>query len=133
LKHTQPRSQTRTFWSLGPISATEQLGFLRGLTGVERQGAERVRGVETTRYAGPIDLTRVPGTERAIYRYGTSRAALVAWVDGQGRVVRFRIDVDADRLVGSSVRGVVSTTFDLLEFGVPVEATAPANATEYGF
>lgn len=133
LWHTTPRMNVRTFWPLGGLDAGEMLGFLRGATDVERGGTEDVRGTETRRYTGTLDLALVPGSDDAIYRFGTSRAAFTAWVDGQGRVARFTLDVDADRLVGSSGRGTLTTTFDLVEFGVPVEVAAPAKSTEYAF
>ena len=96
----------------------------------ERVGAEDVRGVETPRYRGTIDLEKVveqaPAGTREAYRRlvglsGTSTIPAEAWIDGEGRVRRMRYE---QPLPGQK-DALTTTTVELYDFGAEVDAEPP--------
>jgi hypothetical protein len=119
----------------GGADPSSGLDYLEGVADTVREtGRERVGGVETTRYALTVDLdslvTRASDGIAAIdpllaARYRALAAAVdagagdgAAWIDDDGRVRRLRFTFEFG--------GVASTTtFELSDFGVPVDVAAP--------
>jgi hypothetical protein len=111
---------------------SKSLEFLRAAdTDFREVGAEQVRGVETTHYAGTVDLERLaedsPANVRKSYRRvielsGQTHVPVDVWIDDQGQTRRLRYEQKmAD---GSSME----LTQEFYDFGADVTvAPPPAN------
>jgi hypothetical protein len=100
-----------------------------------RVGEEEVRGVATTRYAVTLDLDRYAttlgvqarGMMQQLEIGGRVRAAM--WADAQDRLrrlrTRFGTTVHPMDGTGTTSRSVTDLTFELFDFGVPVQVTPP--------
>ncbi|MGW0190049.1 LppX_LprAFG lipoprotein [Streptomyces sp. NPDC003362] len=125
-----PRNEAEAHYALrAPLNDPEhvlrQISAMRQTT---EEGEETVRGVRTTHYRGTIDhdtLTlRMAGdvrakTDQARDMLGSDLPVFAdAWVDGQGRLVRVRMDLNM-----SGTR--VTVTMGLSDFGKPVKVTVP--------
>jgi len=117
---------------------TAVLSYLGGVTGaVEDLGEETVRGDTTTHYRATLDLDRAgakAGAEqredirRIVRELGTSRLPTEAWIDEEGRLRRLRYTLDLSQLdTGGEepAQGTVTASFELYQFGRPVEVTEP--------
>jgi len=113
---------------------------LRGVTGdAEKVGTEAVRDVETVHYRATVDLDKAAAASPAGVRddlrevarqLGTSKLAVEAWLDADGRVRRLRYTVDLARLdenapAKGAGRGTVVATLDLFDFGTDVAVAPP--------
>lgn len=116
----------------------ELLELLQGLTGdVATMGTETLRGVETTHYRAVLDPSSVaksvPGADREdlraladqlVAQSGISEVPLDIWVDANGLVRKFLLDVSATQ-PGDSEASRAKLTFELWDFGEEVEIELP--------
>ncbi len=133
----------------GSNNPEDMLATLQGVTDDLREvGTETIDGVETTHYAGTLDLQKameqVPESERAELEqsYGALQAQLGGftlpfdvWVDGDGLVRRVEFTFDFSNLgaglapSGTPIPGMqdfkMVMTMDLYDYGVPVDIQIP--------
>ena len=121
--------------SYGGTDPRQSLDALTGLTDLRKDGRETVRGIETTRYRGTLDVRKAleslpeqpggtrPLAEQALRAAGVGEIPTEVWVDGDGWVRRLRETV-APRLGGISVPA--STELEFFAFGEPVRVEVPA-------
>jgi hypothetical protein len=115
---------------LSQLDPSGAVGVIRGLTSVTRVGAATVRGAATTQYRVRIDLQKAvadsadlsPLVQQAVRNLGTGVIPAQAWVDHQGRLRRFALQVTP--VIGST-RQHVNESFDFFNLGLPVSVTAP--------
>lgn len=98
----------------------QQLGYLKAISDTTREvGPERIEGVDTTHYAGAVDLDQVPGaddpsTRPAIDRLkaqlGSPLLPVDVWVDGDGRLRRVGQTVTVPTRPGEPAGAPASTT-----------------------
>lgn len=113
---------------------------LRGATGdAAKVGTETVRGTATTHYRTTVDLDKAAAASPAAVRddlaevarqLGTSKLAMEAWLDVEGRIRRLQYtidlaDLDEDAPAKRTGTGKVVATLELYEFGVEVAAEPP--------
>jgi hypothetical protein len=108
---------------------TKSLELLRAAqTDFREVGTEKVRNVDTTHYAGTVDLARLaenaPATVRETYRRvielsGQSRVPVDVWIDDQGRTRRMRYEQKMRD--GSSME----LTQEYYDFGADVRVAPP--------
>lgn len=123
----------------GSAEPTAWLQALQGLTDVEEVGHAEVRGVETTRYRGELDVedavagasgTAAQVLEASLRATDAERIPFEADLDGEGRLVRLvhQIDVPAGPATGG--REVTSRgTLELYDFGTEVDVAVPPPAS----
>ncbi len=117
---------------------------LRGATGdATKIGTEAVRGTDTTHYKTTVDLDRAAAASPSSVRddlaevarqLGTSKLAVEAWLDADGRIRRLQYtidlaDLDEDAPAKRTGEGMVVARLELYEFGVEV-AVAPPSADQ---
>ncbi len=127
--------------ALDQSDLTGSLDALRGVSGdVEEVGHEKVRGADTTHYRAEIDpekaLDEVPEAQReqaakALEKLGGASLPVDVWIDGDGRTRKLSMTVDSDRLGVDAPGGPAkaTVTYELYDFGVEVDATAPPAET----
>lgn len=111
---------------------SQLLDYLRATSSeIEEVGEEDVRGAPTTHYRARIDLDKVPeqapedaraavraSVDVLKQRLGSSTLPVDVWLDGEGRVRRFRQAILAE---GSDVE----LTIELFDFGTDVDVAPP--------
>jgi hypothetical protein len=111
---------------------SQLLDYLRATSSeIEDVGEEDVRGEPTTHYRARIDLDKVPeqapedaraavraSVDVLKQRLGSSTLPVDVWLDGEGRVRRFRQAISAE---GSDVE----LTIELFDFGTDVDVAVP--------
>lgn len=118
---------------------TKTLELLRGASDeIVTVGQEELRGVATTHYRADIDLTRalddvspadrpLVGKQIAEYRelFGSTTIPIDVWIDGDGlpRQMRFSEEVPPEEGLPPGTQVVF--TFEMFEFGVPVDVQPP--------
>jgi len=120
----------------GDTGSESQLQLLRATSGdVEDLGEAEVRGVETTRYSGMIDLHRYAehladaGKATAAHEYEQLAKAMPvpspveAWLDDAGLVRRMRIVMELPSESGPRVKMDMTMTF--FDFGTAPKITLP--------
>ena len=126
---------------------TSGLRLLRGADSVVNVGTEQVRGVTTTHYRLVVSLDKAIANAPADQRDALTKLATLytihtfpvdVWLDGQGRVRRLQQIVDTSTLrlppaatAGGASRanpfvGPITTTYEVYDFGTPVDVTIPA-------
>lgn len=119
----------------------ELLELLRGVSGdVEVVGTEVLRGTETTRYRATLDAASVeksvPESEREDFRAfadqllsqsGLAEIPLDVWVDADGLLRKFELDVAATQ-PGASEPSRATVTFELWDVGERVEIELPTGS-----
>jgi len=107
---------------------SQSLRMLMASSGARVTGAERIRGVDTTRYAFNIDFKKLAHDNKALRqlteRAGTVSAPAEAWIDRQGRVRRLSVTMT----MGAAQLGTpmtMSITEDLYDFGERTPIAAP--------
>ena len=121
-----------------PDEVTSELQYLRGVSdSVEETGRDWVRGVATTHYEAEIDLDRAAeqGSPklRELFRQakeelGAETLPVETWLDDDGRVRRFKMDVplESAELSDAGVDGArVTLTEEIYDYGAPVTVKAP--------
>jgi hypothetical protein len=124
------------FRQLTQSDPTQMLAYLRAASGkIEKVGAEKVRGVDTTHYRAEVDLDRVadqaPASLRKAFRasiqslergLGTHTIPVDVWVDGDDLVRRLEEHLPV------SGNGKIDFAIDFYDFGTPVSITPPPAA-----
>jgi hypothetical protein len=111
---------------------SESLRMLMGSSDAHVLGYDRVRGVFTTHYTLKIDLKRAAQSNEQLGEMFEKLKELTAvdsfpaeaWIDDQGRVRRFKIDMSLNTPQGAALR--MSMTEELYAFGVKVNVRPPA-------
>jgi hypothetical protein len=108
------------------------LESLKGVADIREVGHDTVRGVDTTEYAGTVDLAKAldragsdvrSRLQKALSAMETSVPVKV-WVDDEGLPRRMQMDI--------SVQGMsMSMTMEFYDYGTPVDVAAPP-ASEVG-
>lgn len=122
----------------GTGNPTYALDNLRGATNVSVVGEERVRGDKTTHYRATIDTNKAvdaaPADERDALRkandfLGNQRIPADIWLDTEGRLRKLQYTVDPAKsgAPGSDDAGKPTFTYELYEFGTPVNADVPSD------
>jgi hypothetical protein len=109
---------------------TAALDYLNGLgKNAKAVGKEKIRGVETTKFAGTVELAtllkNVPAAQQAEVKaaFGSKPTFPVnVWIDNQSQVRRMDMSIDTTAQ-GTSVKTSTSTEF--FGFGEPVSIVAP--------
>lgn len=103
---------------------------------VRADGEEEVRGEPTTRYRVNFDLAKArdaatdvigkEGIELLIQSLGTPTLSATVWLDDAGRLRRLRYEYDPARAGQAPPGGgMITTTYEMYDFGVPVVVEAP--------
>lgn len=125
----------------GAQNPADSLDYLRGIADdVTEAGTEEVRGTETTRYDGTIDLERAveesPEEQRDLMRrniemLGTSEMPVSVWVDDDGLLRRMTYEMDLSQAqppegAGEQAPlGRMTITMEMFDFGLDVDITPP--------
>jgi hypothetical protein len=122
---------------------TQGLGMVRGADDVVKIGADTIRGVQTTHYQLNVDLDKAiagaptPEAHDAMQKlsnlYTVRKLPVDIWLDDQGRVRRFQESLNSGMIrlpnelltKGDPFAGHVTLTYDLYDFGRPVDVTLP--------
>jgi hypothetical protein len=109
---------------------SQSLRMLMASSNARVTGAERIRGVETTRYAFNIDFKKLAHDNKAL-RQLTEKAGAVsapaeAWIDRQGRVRRLSVTMTMGAALGTPM--TMSITEDLYDFGERTPIAAPPDS-----
>ncbi|MCD2192341.1 hypothetical protein LQ327_02880 [Actinomycetospora endophytica] len=98
----------------------QQLGYLKAISDTTREvGPEQIDGVDTTHYAGAVDLDKVPGaddpsTKPAVDRLkaqlGSSLLPVDVWVDGGGKLRRVGQTVTVKPQPGAAAASPTTST-----------------------
>jgi hypothetical protein len=106
---------------------SQSLRMLTASSGARVTGAERIRGVETTRYAFNIDFKKLAHDNKAFKQLtdqaGAVSAPAEAWIDKQGRVRRLSVTMSMGAQLGAPM--TMSMTEDLYGFGVRASIASP--------
>lgn len=107
-----------------------------GATGAREAGEETIRGVTTRRFVTDVDVAAarrhvpddvLPAYDSRLSAFEARGTALTheveVWIDPEGRVVRTRYVQDA-----SSTITPIRVTYDLGDFGAPMDAAPPDGA-----
>jgi hypothetical protein len=124
--------------SSGQSNPAQFLEYLRASGGTALvTGTERVRGVETTRYSGTIDLRQIPGADSPAAKQaidaivsatGASTIPVQAWVDSKKLIRRFSLAMPLS-LGGQHVETKITEEF--FDFGPQPAVQAPAASETY--
>ncbi|HXJ63105.1 MAG TPA: LppX_LprAFG lipoprotein [Actinomycetota bacterium] len=115
---------------------TQFLDYLRGSSNsVTDEGTDTVRGVHTRKMKAVLDLQKAAeklpadqrkAVEQAIQQLGTSTIPAEVWIDDQGRLAKMTFSVGTPSgASGSGGGGSLDLTFELFDYGAPVNVTAP--------
>ena len=119
---------------------TRQLEYLRGVSdSVEKVGTEKVRGVQTTRYAATLDMQKAAadmgGEARKAYedmlrQTGTRKVPVEVWIDDENRVRRYAMNMNTK--VPQNANGApqggrmrMQMVAEYHDFGTAVDVQAP--------
>jgi hypothetical protein len=111
---------------------------------VVKIGSEQVRGETTTHYRLDVSLDKAiadaptPGAKDAMTKlanlYTVRKLPVDVWLDGSGRMRRFQENLDTGTMrlpagiqtQGDPLKGHVSITLELYDFGAEVDTKLPA-------
>jgi hypothetical protein len=119
----------------GTGNPTYALENLRGATNVTVVGEERVRGEKTTHYKATIDtdkaIAAAPSDERDALEkandfLGNQQIPADIWLDAEGRLRKLVYSVDSPVGAGGNDGAKPTFTYELYEFGAPVDAEVPS-------
>lgn len=137
---SRPGIDTDSLRQLQRNDPTAVLNYLRGVTDDVREiGTETVRGDPTTHYRATLDLDRAADEvepevrdviRQIISELGTSRLPTDAWIDEEGRLrrLRYTLELSASQPEGEPVTTRVTASFELFQFGRPVDVADPPAA-----
>ncbi len=120
------------------MDPTKALAFLRAAGKVDELGSATVRGVETTRYKGVIDLERyakqlekkgggkaaASSVRKLIELTGESTMPIELWIDEDSLVRRMAWEQTVSASAGQSPT-TVKATMDLFDYGVDANVVIP--------
>lgn len=126
--------QLGSFASVDPRDALTALEAVTG--GLVVVGREDVRDVATTHYTASIDPAKIAGQSgasgdvlasfrQALAQLGLTAVPIQVWVDDEGLVRRFVIDV-AMTPQGAADEARMTMTLDVFDYGTPVSVDLPA-------
>jgi hypothetical protein len=122
---------------------TAFLEFLEGTGKVQEVGPDQVRGVDTSHYRGTYTVQNAldattgaahDALERAVQSMEIPESTLNAdvpfdvWVDGDGRVRKLQLALDATSFSSGKASGAVDMTAEFYDFGQPVQIEVPSDA-----
>lgn len=121
----------------GTGNPTYALDNLRGATNVTVVGDERVRGEKTKHYRATVDIAKAvdaapsdarEALKRANDFLGNQTIPADIWLDTEGRLRKLQYTVDPSKsgAPGSGDAGKPTFTYELYEFGTPVNADVPS-------
>jgi hypothetical protein len=117
----------------------QALAYLEGVSeDVKKEGTESVRGVETTKYSGTLDMSKAASAQKekrvrdaiesVVKQMGTSKIPMTVWIDKDGRLRKMVQTVDLSKASGEGMEGLsgtLTTTFEMYDFGVKLDVKAP--------
>lgn len=112
---------------------TQTLAYLKAAGDFDEVGTEDVRGVETTRYKGAIELSRaideLPAGQRGqleklLEQGGVTEIPAEAWIDGDGYLRRMTLAFAG--LAGAQDAGF-DLTMEMFDFGAAVDIEPPSD------
>lgn len=126
----------------GQTDPSGSLGLLYGLVDVKEVGVESIDGAQATRYQAVLDVTKaldqVPEAQRASLRQvienmrqqgpGADLSAMPVdvWVDGDGYLKRFRLQLEIPKSgAGGAGGGAFTMTVTLSNVGDPIDVQPP--------
>ncbi|MEA2473574.1 MAG: hypothetical protein QOE06_1489 [Thermoleophilaceae bacterium] len=123
---------------MGGNDPRQMLNQIRSVTGdVEKLGTEKVRGVETTKYRGNVDIRRYPDrlpetqreqarveVEKLVQQTGSGTYPMTLWIGKDKLVRRVRIEYGFD-IPGQKQQGRFSMTMEFYDFGAPIDVAPP--------
>lgn len=119
---------------------SQTLEYLRAAGSVEEVGAEEVRGVETTRYKGVIDLQKAvelapeetrtqvqQSIDQLKEQTGLTELPVEVWIDGDGLPARIQYSFDGSIVAAGTESGDFTTIFsmELFDWGTEVTVEPP--------
>ena len=120
---------------LGAIMSTNQadpsqsLRMLMASSAAHVTGSERIRGVQTTRYAFNIDFKKLAHDNKAFKQLteatGSVSAPAEAWIDAQGRVRRLAVKMSMGGQPATPM--TMTMTEELYDFGVQANIAFPSD------
>jgi hypothetical protein len=114
---------------------SQSLRMLMASSNARVTGAERIRGVETTRYAFNIDFRKLAHDNKAFRQLtektGSVSAPAEAWIDRQGRVRRLSVTMTMGAALGTPM--TMSITEELYDFGERTPIAAPPESLVVDF
>jgi hypothetical protein len=129
--------QLQQFGSLAGTDPRDVFGMLKAVSGsIEAVGTDEIRGVETSHYRATIDTAKleklVPesqrqglgGLDQSARQAGLTEIPLEIWIDGDQRVRKLSIDVDAKQ-PGTSASVKASLVVELYDYGKALELELP--------
>lgn len=118
-----PKSLGAAASALASQDPSAALAQLKALTGLEEMGTATIDGVDTTRYRGRVDVSKLPAESAAVVRSsGATFGPVDVWVGSDGYVHRVRVPTTA-AAGGQKVETTLSMT--LSDFGKQVSVTVP--------
>jgi hypothetical protein len=123
---------------VGGNDPRQMLDQIRSVSGdVEKLGTEKVRGVETTKYRGNVDIRRSPDrlpeaqreqarveVEKLVEQVGSATYPMTLWIGKDKLVRRVRIEYGFD-IPGQKKQARFSMTMEFFDFGAPIDANPP--------
>ncbi|MBV9412130.1 MAG: hypothetical protein JO148_11080 [Acidimicrobiia bacterium] len=125
---------------------TQGLAMVRGADDVVKIGTDNIRGVPTTHYQLDVNIDKAiadaptPEARDAMQKlsnlYTVRKVPVDLWLDDQGRVRRFQESLNSSVIrlpnalltQGDPFAGHVTLTYDLYDFGRPVDVTLPPSS-----
>jgi hypothetical protein len=108
---------------------SQSLRMLMASSNARVTGSERIRGVQTTRYAFNIDYKKLAHDNKAFKKLqeatGSISAPAEAWIDAKGRVRRLVVAMSLGGQLATPM--TMTMTEDLYDFGVPTNITPPSD------
>ena len=108
---------------------SQSLRMLMASSNARVTGSERIRGVQTTRYAFNIDYKKLARDNKIFKQLqeatGSISAPAEAWVDARGRVRRLVVKLSLGGQLAT--RMTMTMTEELYDFGVRTNVTPPAD------
>jgi hypothetical protein len=108
---------------------SQSLRMLMASSNARVTGSERIRGVQTTRYAFNIDYKKLAHDNKAFKQLqeatGSISAPAEAWIDTQGRVRRLVVKMSLGGQLATPM--TMTMTEELHDFGVRTNVTPPSD------
>jgi hypothetical protein len=108
---------------------SQSLRLLMASSNAHVTGSERIRGVQTTRYAFNIDFKKLAADNKAFKQLkevaGSVSAPAEAWIDAQGRVRRLVVKMSMGGQLATPM--TMTMTEELYDFGVQTNVTPPSD------
>lgn len=108
---------------------SQSLRMLMASSNARVTGSERIRGVQTTRYAFNIDYKKLARDNKTFKQLqeatGSISAPAEAWVDAQGRVRRLVVKLSLGGQLATPM--TMTMTEELYDFGVRTNVTPPSD------